>query len=237
MADEEKADRERALRSFNALQSELERIPKERLVRGTLSGVRAMERAGIMNGLVERSRGALDDTFKRVPPELEQLIPRGQAMWIADIRLSELLALPKQTQHRKDQQAEAKRLRDLAIKVLDALGATDNQLQASLASIRRGRGRRDRANDLLRLYHLLDQQRERIEASGLLPPGTLDQINTLTPQLLETRDPSDVRHARDIRNRAFTYLREAMHLASVHVRCVMDLGLVEPAKLPSLAGR
>ncbi len=202
-----------------------------------MSGVRAMERAAKMAQTVERCRAAIGETFKRVPPELDELIPRGQAMWIADIRLSELLALPKTTERRREQQAEAKRLRDLAIRVLDALGATDPQIQASLASIRRGSGRRDRANDLLRLYRLLDLQRERIEASQLLPPGTFERINALTPKLLVTRDASAERRAREMRNRAFTYLHRAMHLAQVHARCVMDLGLVAQEKLPSLAGR
>ena len=196
-----------------------------------------MERAAKMASIVERSKSAIADTFKRVPPELDQLIPRGQAMWIADIRLGELLAQPKITEHRRALQAEAKTLRDLAIRVLDALGATNPQIQASLADLRRGRGRRDRANDLLRLYHLLDKQRERIEASELLPPGTLERINEITPQLLITRDTTAVKQAREMRNRAFSYLRQAMHLARVHVGCVMDLGLVEKEKLPSLAGR
>lgn len=179
----------------------------------------------------------LTETFVEVPEVLDQLRPRGQAFWVASIQLDRVRGRPAERARLAKLVDEGRTLVARAVKVLEVLGYTDRRIQSVLQRVQPGRGRHDCANDLAVLYPVLLEQRERIEAANLLPEGTIERINELPLQLVEVNDPLAEPRARDLRDRAFTLLHEAVKTTVLYLQFLIDIGRLQPRKLPRLSGR
>ncbi len=170
-------------------------------------------------GGLELSEAAMRDldVFERVfkdPPldEAKGLRTATLAMWGAQLELERRIGLKEE--RRKDAVALSKlaaRLRREFLSAAEWIWADDPKVRDFLAEVRKGRGYRDRANDLNALAGLFRERMNEVTAKTSITPEQVDELARVGVQLLDMLQPVDedpaIAAAKDLRNRAYVYQR------------------------------
>ncbi len=208
-----------ALEALERLRPVIEQVPLEKLRTINASGPTAVEASAMVAQLLLAHRLDLAEVFVN-PPQTPDLADRALAFWAATSRYETIHQRSKEKAALRALRHEGKEARKLAIAVLTAFAHRDAPTREVLEEVRKGKGRRDLASDLNKLYLALLRHRAPVIQAGLLSEAQLEEVGVIGPALLAYTDRSAVDDAKVLRQQAFTHLAGAFLRA---VRCLRFL--------------
>jgi hypothetical protein len=211
----EKYPRVQVLAALEQERPELEQIPEDELLRVVLSPDMVTSRGLQLSEAASRDLSVFEQVFKKSPRKLVESMPRkslavtGAAVKIEDV----------EGDLREPDYARAATLLNRQLNVIEVVCVGDAEVEARIAEIRPGQGRRDLATDSIATAALSRQTWDRIGPTGLVILEDVEELESLGLSILHWLDGKvESRKSRLLYARAFTSLARSYIEIREHAR-------------------
>lgn len=204
-----------AAEDLEVIEDKLWAMPRSEVQVFRFSVPRAVANALRVHRAYVANRPRFEETFKpgAFDAEVAAGIARSSgALWQADVLLRQVVT---PTGLLDEILAKATPLRSRMLNAAMYLWLDDAELGPQVAEIRSGSGHMDQADDLVALATLFDQRFAEVKDSSKVTRGDVGLAAELGMALMKSLDPpgsAEIDRARDLRNRAGTYLRRQVDL-------------------------
>jgi hypothetical protein len=212
----EKYPRVQVLAELEAERPVLEQIPEDELLRVVLSPDMATSRGLQLAEVATRDLSVFEEQFKKSPRKIIESMPRkslavtGAAVKIEDEDGREL---------EEPDYARATTLVNRQLNVIEVVCVGDADVEARIAEIRPGQGRRDIGTDAIATAALSRQTWDRIGPTGLVTRKEVEELETLGLSIIHWLDRKvESRRSRLLYARAFTSLARSYIEIREHAR-------------------